>query len=790
MAIAPPKLVGAPVKRREDPRLITGSATYTDDVRLVDMAYLAVVRSPYAHARIRSINVERARRAPGVLLVLTGEDVQRLSRPLPVDAVVDNMKRPERYALATGKVRLVGDPVVAVVAEDRYLARDAAELVEVDYEPLPAVVDPERALEPDAPRLYDEFPDNIACRKTGGEGDVDEAFRQADAVIRQRFVNQRLIPMAMEPRSVVAQYNRGTRELTLWSSTQIPHLLRTRLAETIGLPENRVRVIAPEVGGGFGSKLNVYPEEILCALASMQLGRPVKFTEERRENMVATIHGRDQVDYVEAAVKRDGTLLGLRVRVIADLGAYFQLLTPGIPTLTPVMLPGCYRVQNLAYEYIGVFTNKTPTDAYRGAGRPEATYLIERTMDLIAAELGLDPVEVRRRNFIPAEAFPWHTPGDYNYDSGNYEAALSKALELVNYQQFRQEQERARQQGRYLGIGFSTYVEICGMGPSRSMPFGGWESATVRVEPSGTVTVLTGVSPHGQGQETSFAQLVADELGVDLDQVVVIHGDTAQVPMGIGTFGSRAMALGGTAVLRATERVKEKARQIAAHMLEASPEDLEFGGGRVSVRGAPDRGVPFRDVARAAYLATDTIAQAMEVQGRPLLGLEPGMEATYTFEPTNFTFPFGTHVAIVEVDAETGQIFLRRYIAVDDCGRRINPMLVDGQIHGGVAQGIAQALYEYVEYDADGNLLTGTLMDYAVPKASQLPSFELAETVTPSPCNPLGVKGVGEAGTIASTPAVVNAVVDALRPFGVRHIDLPLKPEKIWRIIQQARSNG
>jgi carbon-monoxide dehydrogenase large subunit len=540
----------------------------------------------------------------------------------------------------------------------------------------------------------------------------------------------------------------------------------------LNLPENHVRVIVPEVGGGFGSKLNVYREEALLGFLAMKLGRPVKWIEGRRENFLTTTHGRDQIDDVEIAVKKDGTILGLKLRIVADLGAYHQLLTPLIPGLTGAMIAGCYRFPNVSIETIGVFTNKMATDAYRGAGRPEATYIIERAMDLVAAELKLDPVEVRRRNFVPSKSFPYSTPTGLTYDSANYEVCFQKALDIANYQQLREEQSKLRAQGRYLGIGISTYVEICAMGPSSGMPAGGWESATVRVEPTGKVTILTGCSPHGQGQETTFAQIAADELGVDFDDIIVQHGDTGTVQYGIGTFGSRATAVGGTAVYMALQKLKEKMGKLAAHLLKTDA-SFTLESGRVVSKADASKALSFFDLAQSAYHAKSIPS-----------GFEPGLEATAFFEPSNYTFPFGAHIAVVEVDPETGEVQFRRYVGVDDCGRIINPLTVHGQVHGGIAQGLGQALLEEAVYDESGQLITGTLMDYAIPKATDLPWFELDKTETPSPVNPLGVKGVGEAGTIGSTPAIVNAVVDALAPFGVRHIDMPLKSEKVWKAIQ------
>jgi carbon-monoxide dehydrogenase large subunit len=767
------RLVGARVKRREDPRLVRGLAHYVDDIRLADTLHAAILRSPHAHAHIKSIRVEEASKVPGVVAVVTGRDVREKIGLVPVAAQNPTLRVPPHTVLAVDKVCFVGEGVAAVVARDRYAAQDALDLIQVDYEPLPVVSDPEKALDPASPVIHSEWPDNTAFRWGLKQGNLDRAFRDAYRIVKQRLVHQRLAPIAIEGRGVLARYLPGEEELTVWSSTQIPHLLKTQLSLMLRLPENRVRVIAPEVGGGFGSKLNVYAEEALVAYLSQRLNRPVKWIEERRENIQATIHGRGQVGEVEVAVKKDGTILGLRYRAIADIGAYHQLLTPGIPPLTGLMLSGAYKIPCISMEMTGVFTNKMSTDAYRGAGRPEATFVVERIMDRVAQELGIDPVKIRQKNFPQRKDFPFKTATGLVYDSGNYRAALNKALKLAGYERLRREQKRLRNQGTYLGIGLSTYVEICGMGPSSAMPAGGWESGTVRVEPTGKITVLTGTSPHGQGQETSFAQIVADELGVDLDDIKVIHGDTGVVTSGIGTFGSRATAVGGTAVVQAAVRVKEKARRIAANLLEVDPVDLVFSGGKFSVKGVPKKGVSIQEIALEAHLAT-----------RLPKRMEPGLSATAFFEPANFTFPFGTHICVVEVDPKNGGVAVKKYIAVDDCGKVINPLLVDGQIQGGIAQGLGQALFEEVVYDEDGQLLTGSLMDYALPKAEDLPRLELARTETPTPVNPLGVKGVGEAGTIGSTPAIVNAVIDALAPFGVVHIDMPLKPEKIWRLCQ------
>jgi len=780
MAVTIPRMVGARIKRREDPRLLTGQATYTDDLQLSGMLYMSVLRSMYAHAHINSINVSRARELPGVVAVLTAADIAGQTGPVPCAAEVPGMKLPHHPLLAEGKVRYVGEPVTVVVATSRSVARDALDLIEVDYEPLDAIVDPEQAAEAGSPLLHEEFGDNIAFRVEVPNPAVDQAFKEAEVRIKLRMIQQRLIPMAMEPRATVAQWDRGTKQLTVWSSTQIPHLLRTQIAEALRLPENRVRVIAPEVGGGFGAKINVYREELLVPHLAMKLGKPIKWTQTRREDFAATIHGRGQVQYVEAAVKHDGTVTAIKAKLFIDAGAYFQFFTPMIPSFTGLLMHGAYKVPAISFEQVAVFTNKMATDAYRGAGRPEAAFIAERVMDAVAVELHLDPVEVRRKNFIPKEAFPYTTPVGLVYDSGDYEAALNKALALVDYPALRKEQEELRKQGRYLGIGVSSYVEICGIGPSMLLPpklkAGGWESCTVRVDPSGKVTVLTGVSPHGQGQETSFAQMVADDLGVDIDDVVVLHGDTAVVQYGVGTFGSRGMALGGTALKMSLDKIKTKARTIASHMMEAPPDNLEIGEGKIFLKNDSTRFILFQQVVEAAYGFKAGVPN-----------IEPGLEAISFYEPSNCLFPFGTHIAVVEVDPETGEVQFRRYLAVDDCGNIINPLLVEGQVHGGIAQGIAQALYEEVVYDENGQLLSGSLMDYAVPKAAMMPFMELDKTVTPTPVNPLGVKGVGEAGTIGSIPAVVNAVLDALAPLGVKHIDMPLRPEKIWRAIQEAK---
>jgi carbon-monoxide dehydrogenase large subunit len=766
-------LVGKRIRRREDPRLITGAATYLDDIKMPGMTHAILVRSPHAAARIKSIDKSAALALPGVIAVFTGNDVKGLGA-VPCAASLPGLRVPFHHLLAQDRVYFTGHPVAVVVATDRYIARDAADLVEVDYEPLSAVADPEKAIAEGAPPVHPEWPDNVAFRFHQDGGDVEAAFRDADVVVKQRITSQRLIPVALETRGVLAMWNGGEKAITLYSSTQIPHLMRTLVAGILGMPENKLRVITPEVGGGFGSKLNVYAEEALMAFIAKSIDKPVKWVESRRENFQCTIHGRGHVDYFELAAKRDGTMLGLKLTLIQDLGAYHQLLTPAIPTLSVLMMPGLYRFKNISADIIGAFTNAVPTDAYRGAGRPEATHGIERMVDILAAELKMDPVEIRLKNFVGNDEFPFPTATGLSYDSGNYAAPLNMALEQVNYKTLRREQAEARAAGRLMGIGISAYGEICAMGPSAALPAGGWESATVKIEPTGKVTVMTGASPHGQGEETTFAQIVADELGVDIDDVLVIHGDTAVVQYGIGTFGSRGTAVGGAALFEALQELKAKLKKFGAMLLES--DNVKLAGGNC-VDDATGKSVTFAEMAVAAYHAKKLPPKT-----------EPGLVATHFWEPPNFTFPFGAHIVVTEVDRDTGQIEIRRYVAVDDCGKIINPLIVAGQIHGGVAQGLGQALWEHAIYDETGQLVTGELTDYAIPRAHYMPWIESSHTETPSPVNPLGVKGVGEAGTIGCSPAVVNSVVDALSPLGVRHIDMPLTPEKIWKLVQGAHA--
>ncbi|MCL6626256.1 xanthine dehydrogenase family protein molybdopterin-binding subunit [Alicyclobacillus shizuokensis] len=772
---------GQVVKRREDPRFITGRGQYTDDVQLPGMLYAAILRSPHAHARIIGIDVEAAKRAPGVVAVYTGRDLAERMGSVPTAWIPpeSDLKTPPHRALAVDKVRYVGDGVAMVIADTRYAARDALDLISVQYEVLPAVVNQVEAMENGAPVLHAEAPDNVAFHWQIGNA-TDEVFAQAEVVVRHTIRQQRLVPNPMEPRASVAQYNPATGELTVWVTSQNPHIHRFVLSGILGIPEHRLRVVATDVGGGFGAKIAVYPDEALVAFAAMDLGRPVKWTEDRREHFLVTTHGRDHVEELELAGTRDGRIQAIRVRAYANMGAYLSTAAPGVPTiLFGLIVPGPYTIPYVGVDVYGVFTNTTPTDAYRGAGRPEATYLLERMVDLYAREIRMDPVEVRRRNLIPADEFPYHTPTGLEYDSGNYHLALSRALDMADYDGFRRKQQELRAQGRHVGVGVTTYVEICGLGPSQvagAVGFQGglWESSTVRVHPTGKVTVFTGSSPHGQGEETTFAQIVADKLGVLVEDVEVVHGDTARISMGWGTYGSRTTPVAGSALAVALDRVLEKARRIAAHMLEVSAEDVECEDGRFYAKGAKSRSVSFQDVALQAHLAWN-LPQ----------GVEPSLEAQAFYDPANFTYSFGTHICMVEVDTDTGDVRIDRYIAVDDCGRVINPMIAEGQVHGGIVQGIGQALWEGAVYDEQGQLVTGTLMDYAMPKARFFPNFETAFTETPSPHNPLGVKGIGETGTIAATPTVVNAVLDALAPFGVREIQMPLTPERVWRSIQE-----
>jgi carbon-monoxide dehydrogenase large subunit len=778
--------VGQAIRRKEDPPLIRGRGRYVDDIQLPGMLYAAIIRSPEAHAKITSIDASAAEARPGVHLVLTGEDLKDLAAPLPMAWVPPGVQvnTPEHWPLARGKVCHVGDPVAVVVGADKYSVVDAAEDVVVEYESLPVVIDPEAALDPASPVIHEQFGTNHSYDWSLGTEGIEDALEAADVIVERRIVNHRTAGGAIEPRAAIAEWRAGY--LTLYSTTQVPHLVRLQLAGVLGVAEDRFRVVAPDVGGGFGSKLNIYAEEALVAYISRRLERPVRWTATRSEDMQVAVHGRDQIDYVRMGFKSDGQIVALHTKILADLGAYHQLLTPFIPAFSAFVMSGCYKIPAVRTDITGVFTNKFPTDAIRGAGRPEATHLIEVAIEQGAAELGMDPLELRRKNFIPKEDFPADVAVGITYDSGDYAGSLDKLLQNLDLDAFRREQEEARQQGRHLGIGFSTYMEICGLAPSRAVGPSGvgiqagfWESAVVRVHPSGSATVWTGASPHGQGHDTGFAQIVADRIGISPEQVEVVHGDTDRGPFGMGTYGSRSLAVGGESVARAALKVQDKARQIAAHLLEAAPEDVELADGKYQVKGSPEKGLGLGDISLAAYVPENLPD-----------GMEPGLEETNFYDPENFVFPFGAHAAIVEVDADTGKVDLKRYVCVDDCGPAINPLLIDGQVHGGVAHGIAQALYEQVVYDENGQLVTGSFVDYALPTAAELPSFETDRTETPSPVNSLGVKGVGEAGTIASSPTIVNAVIDALRPLDVSYIDMPLTPLRVWQAIQAAQGAG
>ena len=766
--------VGRAMKRVEDPRLIQGLGTYTDDLKLVGLLHACILRSPHAHARIGRIETSAAKAIPGVVAVFTGADVNDACGAVPCAAAIPDLKAPRHTALAGDRVYFVGHAVAVAVATSPYIARDAIDAIDVDYDPLPAVVDAENALKSGSALTHPDMGTNVAyTHVVNGGSDIDAAFRSADRIIKHRLYHQRLTPMPIEPRAVVASYHRGEGTLTLWTSTQIPHLLRTLLPGMLNVPETKLRIVAPEVGGGFGAKLNVYAEEALCAHLAMRLNAPVKWVESRRENAASTIHGRDQIGDYEVAVKSDGRILGLKAKSVADLGAYLQLLTPAVPTLTGLVLTGCYKIPAIRFEVVGVYTNKMATDAYRGAGRPEATYLIERLMDVVANELKIDRLELRLKHFPAPSEFPFATSFGITYDSGNYQGTLTKAKQLANWDSLMAERKAARAAGRLFGIGVSTYVEICAMGPSKAMPAGGWEWGCVRMEISAKVTVITGVTPHGQGQETSFAQIVADRLGVPIEDVAVLSGDTNVAHYGRDTYGSRGTAVGGTAIVMSVDKVIKKAKTLAAHLFETLDEYVVLEDGKFKAPGITAREITWAELAAEAYLAKNLPA-----------GLEPGLEASSFFEPENFTFPFGAHICAVEVDRDTGEVAIKKYIAVDDCGNQINPLLVEGQVQGGIAHAIGQALFEQTIYDENGQLLTGEFMDYAMPRATDIPEYTLGSTVTPSPVNPLGVKGVGEAGTIGATPAIANAVMDALAPLGIVHLDLPMTPQRIWRAMK------
>jgi carbon-monoxide dehydrogenase large subunit len=785
---APEKYVGGGVPRKEDPALVTGRANWTDNIKLPGMLHMAILRSPFAHAKITHLDVSGALEQQGVTAAYTGEDLADYwNAPMPCAwPVTEDIRMPEHWPLARGEVNFMGDAVAVVIADDRYTAQDALEFIEVDYEPLDAVVDMEEALKEDSPLVHEDLGSNKSFLWPLEVGDVDGTFERADVVVKERYIQQRLIPNAIEPRAVVASPEPTSDGITLYSATQVPHIVRLMLSAGTGIPEQRVRVVAPDVGGGFGSKLNFYAEEILATNVARLLGTPIKWVEDRSENYMATIHGRDQIQDIEVAATSEGRILGVRADIKADMGAYMQLVTPGIPILGAFMYCGVYQFDAYAFYCTGVFTNKTPTDAYRGAGRPEAAYAIERIVDALARELDMDPAEVRRKNFYEPFDEPTTTPAGIQYDSMNMPMVLDRVLEMADYEALREEQKRRREENDpvQLGIGFSTYTEICGLAPSQvlaSLRYGapGWESATVRMFSSGKVEVVTGTSPHGQGHVTSWSQIAADALGVTPDDVEVLHGDTASSPHGLDTYGSRSLPVGGVAVHLAAMKVQDKAKKIAAHMLEASEDDLEFEGGKFSVAGSPDQNVTIEEVASAAFAGTNLPED-----------MEPGLTADTFYDPPNFVFPFGAHICVVEVDTETGKTRVRDYFGVDDCGPVINPVIVDGQVHGGIAQGIAQALYEEAVYDEDGTLVTGSMVDYMIPGAPELPNYTLDRTVTPSPSNAMGVKGIGEAGTIGSPPAVINAVIDALEPFGVTHIDMPASPMRVWGAIQAAKDGG
>ncbi|MCG5217260.1 xanthine dehydrogenase family protein molybdopterin-binding subunit [Streptosporangium sp. KLBMP 9127] len=767
--------VGRARRRKEDARLVTGRTRWTDNIQLPGMLYVAFLRSPMAHARIIRVDTGAAAAQPGVVAVFSGRDFADEQGSLPCAwPVTEDLVVPDHPPMAVSEVRYVGEAVACVVATDRYKAADALSAIEIDYEPLPAVLDMTEALTEASPRVHEAGNKAFTWRFAGG--DIEAAFDGAPVVVERTYVQQRLIPSAMEPRAVVATPD--GEGFTVYSATQIPHILRVMLAMTTGIPEHRLRVVAPDVGGGFGSKLQVTAEEVLTLLITRRLGRPVKWTESRSEGNLTVHHGRDQLQRVAVAAELDGRIRGVKVDLLADMGAYLMLVTPGVPLLGAFMYNGIYKMDAYDFACTGVFTTKMPTDAYRGAGRPEATYALERLIDELAAEVGLDPLELRRRNWIKHEEFPYTTIAGLTYDSGNYEAATDRAMTLFGYDKLRAEQadRRDRRDPVQLGIGTSTYTEMCGLAPSRvlgSLAYGagGWEHAGVRMLPTGKVEVVTGSTAHGQGHATAWSQIVADALGVPFDDVAVLHGDTAVASRGMDTYGSRSLTVGGIAVLQACEKVKEKARQVAAHMMEASADDVEYTAGAFRVRGTGTART-IQEIALAVFAAHDLPD-----------GFEPALDADATYDPANFSFPHGTHLCAIEVDTETGASRIRSYVAVDDVGKVVNPLIVEGQVHGGLAQGIAQALFEEAVYDSEGNLLTTTMTDYLLPSAADLPEFVTDRTETPATSNPLGVKGVGEAGTIASTPAVVNAIVDALRPYGVHDVRMPCTPERVWRAL-------
>jgi carbon-monoxide dehydrogenase large subunit len=780
--------VGTDVLRKEDPELITGQAVYADDITLPGMLHMVVVRSPFAHARIKGIDSSKALAMDGVVAVYTGQDLAAdWAGPLLMAwAVSEDLKNPPHWPLTKDVARHQGDGVAVVIAESRVAAKDAAEAVEVDYEPLPAVVDMEAALADGAPLVHEDIGTNQTYTWSLRNGDPDKVFAEAPVVIKERYVIQRAIPNAMEPRAVIVQPAPSQGEYTMWSSTQIPHIVKVAMVVATGISESKIRIIAPRVGGGFGSKLQVYAEEALCLLIAKKLGRPVKWVEERSENFLATHHGRDQIQIAELAADEEGKIRGFRFRIMTNMGAYLMIITPGTPLLGAFVYCGCYAGEAYDVHFTGVFTNTTPTDAYRGAGRPEATYAIERAIDALARKVGKDTVEIRRLNFIPAFTEPTAMPGGLMIDSGDYDSTLDKAMELVGFDGVRAEQKARRDRGdtKLLGIGLSTYLEMCGLAPSRILKAlnyaaGGWDAATIRLLATGKVQLVIGTSPHGQGHATTFSQIAADDLGVSIDDIEVISSDTSLAPLGMDTYGSRSLAIGGIAVHRAAGKIVAKARKIAAHELEVAEEDLDYAGGTFSVKGAPDRAKTIPALAWSAWTAHNLPD-----------GMEPGLSETAVYDASNFVFPYGAHICVVEVDTETGQVEVVKYVAVDDVGTLVNPQIVDGQVAGGVIQGIAEALYEEAIYSEDGQLLTSSMTNYEVPAASDVPEITIGRSVTPSTSNELGVKGVGETGTIASPPAVINAVIDALAPFGITDIGRPVSPERVWRAIQEAKGGA
>jgi carbon-monoxide dehydrogenase large subunit len=768
--------IGRARLRKEDARLITGQTTWTDNIVLPGLLHLAFARSPFAHAKIRSVDVSAALKLPGVVAAFSGADFAAEQGSLPCAwPVTEDIVIPNHPAMAVDEVRYVGEAVAVVVCRDRYAAADAVAAIDVDYDPLPPVLDIRTALDEDSPKVHDAG--NKSYEWKFANGDLDAAFRDAPVVLERNYRQQRLIACAMEPRSVVCAPL--GEEYTLWSSTQVPHVLRFLLAAITGIPEQNLRVIAPDVGGGFGSKLQVTAEEELALLIARKIGKPVKWTESRSEGNLTVHHGRDQWQRIKIAADRDGRIRGLSVDLLADMGAYLMVVTPGIPLFGAFMFNSIYKMDAYSFNCTGIFTTKMPTDAYRGAGRPEATFGIERIIDDLAAELGIEPLALRERNWITHEEFPYTTISGLTYDSGNYEAATAKAKELFDYDGLRREQAERIERGDSvrLGIGISTYTEMCGLAPSRvlgSLAYGagGWEHAAIRMLPTGKVEVVTGSSAHGQGHETAWSQIVSDQLGVPFEDIRVLHGDTQVAPKGMDTYGSRSLSVGGLALVQACDKVVEKARIIASSMLEAPPSQVTFANGMFTA-GSASKSI--QEITLATFAAHDLPD-----------GVEPSLDSDATYDPDNFSFPHGTHLCATEVDTETGFVRIRSYVAVDDVGVVVNPLIVEGQVHGGLAQGIAQALYEEGVYDDDGNLVTTTLADYLVPSASDLPSYVTDRTESRA-ANRLGVKGVGEAGTIASTPAVVNSILDALRPLGVKDVVMPCTPERVWRAIEVAR---